>query len=141
MVLASLADLPDVPQSYTHEYIVQGHRPGITTGGGRFYWDGAVARNRQRRDYHQPHCSCVHCPDGVGWLSGWLGETEPSAFGCFVRKIEGHGIRLEWFGWLPGELATAPAQKLLQQTRSNEGSAAHIGYTAMFPRRPFAPVH
>lgn len=46
MVLASLADLPDVPQSYTHEYIVQGHRPGITTGGGRFYWDGAVARNR-----------------------------------------------------------------------------------------------
>lgn len=23
--------------------------------------------------------------------------------------------------------------KLLQQTRSNEGSAAHIGYTAMFP--------
>ncbi|EMB4306746.1 right-handed parallel beta-helix repeat-containing protein [Pseudomonas aeruginosa] len=134
MVLASLADLPDVPQSYTHEYIVQGHRPGITTGGGRFYWDGAVARNRHNGGtIISPTVPAYTAQTGLaGYLDG-SGETEPSAFGCFVRKIEGHGIRLEWFGWLPGELATAPAQKLLQQTRSNEGSAAHIGYTAMFP--------
>lgn len=142
MVLASLADLPDVPQSYTHEYIVQGHRPGITTGGGRFYWDGAVARNRHNGGtIISPTVPAYTAQTGLaGYLDG-SGKLSRPPFGCFVRKIEGHGIRLEWFGWLPGELATAPAQKLLQQTRSNEGSAAHIGYTAMFPRRPFAPVH
>lgn len=103
MVLASLADFPDVPQSYTHEYIVQGHRPGITTGGGRFYWDGAVARNRHNGGtIISPTVPAYTAQTGLaGYLDG-SGETEPSAFGCFVRKIEGYGIRLEWFGWLPG---------------------------------------
>ncbi len=79
MVLASLADLPDVPQSYTHEYIVQGHRPGITTGGGRFYWDGAVARNRHNGGtIISPTVPAYTAQTGLaGYLDGWGKLSRP----------------------------------------------------------------
>ncbi|MBP5964817.1 right-handed parallel beta-helix repeat-containing protein, partial [Pseudomonas aeruginosa] len=61
------------------------------------------------------------------------GETEPSASGAFVRRIENNIVRLEYFGWVEGELGTAPLAMLLKETRSNEGDAANIGAVAMLP--------
>lgn len=142
MVLASLADLPDVPQSYTHEYIVQGHRPGITTGGGRFYWDGAVARNRHNGGtIISPTVPAYTAQTGLaGYLDG-SGETEPSAFGCFVRKIEGHGIRLEWFGWLPGNSLPRQRKSFCNKPVRTKALRPTSVTRPCFPRRPFAPVH
>ncbi|WP_218190619.1 right-handed parallel beta-helix repeat-containing protein, partial [Pseudomonas aeruginosa] len=53
--------------------------------------------------------------------------------GAFVRRIENNTVRLEYFGWVEGELGTAPLAMLLKETRSNEGDAANIGAVAMLP--------
>nr|EKV5795278.1 right-handed parallel beta-helix repeat-containing protein [Pseudomonas aeruginosa] len=42
-------------------------------------------------------------------------------------------MRLEYFGWVEGELGTAPLAMLLRETRSNEGDGANIGAVAMLP--------
>ncbi len=141
MVLASLADFPDVPQSYTHEYIVQGHRPGITTGGGRFYWDGAVARNRHNGGtIISPTVPAYTAQTGLaGYLdgSGKLSRPPLAALSAkskvMVFASNGSaGCRGTRYRASAKASATNPFERRLCGPHRLHG---HVS------RRPFAPVH
>ncbi|MDI3625207.1 phage tail fiber protein [Pseudomonas aeruginosa] len=134
MVLQNLSELVTAPQLYNKTYVVLGHRPGLLTGGGHFYWDGAMPRSKHNGGtVISPTVPAYTGQSGLSNYLNGVGETQPSAFGCFVRFIENNTVRLEHFGWVEGELGTAPLAMLLKETRSNEGDAANIGAVAMLP--------
>lgn len=134
MVLQNLSELVTAPQLYNKTYVVLGHRPGLLTGGGHFYWDGAMPRSKHNGGtVISPTVPAYTGQSGLSNYLNGIGETQPSAFGCFVRFIENNTVRLEHFGWVEGELGTAPLAMLLKETRSNEGDAANIGAVAMLP--------
>ncbi|WP_426747273.1 phage tail fiber protein [Pseudomonas aeruginosa] len=134
MVLQNLSELVTAPQLYNKTYVVLGHRPGLLTGGGHFYWDGAMPRSKHNGGtVISPTVPAYTGQSGLSNYLNCVGETQPSAFGCFVRFIENNTVRLEHFGWVEGELGTAPLAMLLKETRSNEGDAANIGAVAMLP--------
>lgn len=134
VVVESLADLVGSPRKTTHTYHVRGHRPGITTGGGVFVWDPLMPRSMHNGGtVVSPTVPAYTAQPGLADYLAGVGETEPSASGAFVRRIENNIVRLEYFGWVEGELGTAPLAMLLKETRSNEGDAANIGAVAMLP--------
>ncbi|EME0886936.1 right-handed parallel beta-helix repeat-containing protein [Pseudomonas aeruginosa] len=134
VVVESLADLVGSPRKTTHTYHVRGHRPGITTGGGIFVWDPLMPRSMHNGGtVVSPTVPAYTAQPGLADYLAGVGETEPSASGAFVRRIENNIVRLEYFGWVEGELGTAPLAMLLKETRSNEGDAANIGAVAMLP--------
>ncbi|EJS3802986.1 right-handed parallel beta-helix repeat-containing protein [Pseudomonas aeruginosa] len=134
VVVESLADLVGSPRKTTHTYHVRGHRPGITTGGGVFVWDPLMPRSMHNGGtVISPTVPAYTAQPGLADYLAGVGETEPSASGAFVRRIENNTVRLEYFGWVEGELGTAPLAMLLRETRSNEGDGANIGAVAMLP--------
>ncbi len=134
VVVESLADLVGSPRKTTHTYHVRGHRPGITTGGGVFVWDPLMPRSMHNGGtVVSPTVPAYTAQPGLADYLAGVGETEPSASGAFVRRIENNIVRLEYFGWVEGELGTAPLAMLLRETRSNEGDGANIGAVAMLP--------
>ncbi|HHW2116057.1 TPA: right-handed parallel beta-helix repeat-containing protein [Pseudomonas aeruginosa] len=134
VVVESLADLVGSPRKTTHTYHVRGHRPGITTGGGVFVWDPLMPRSMHNGGtVVSPTVPAYTAQPGLADYLAGVGETEPSASGAFVRRIENNAVRLEYFGWVEGELGTAPLAMLLRETRSNEGDGANIGAVAMLP--------
>ncbi|MCM3971847.1 right-handed parallel beta-helix repeat-containing protein [Pseudomonas aeruginosa] len=134
VVVESLADLVGSPRKTTHTYHVRGHRPGITTGGGVFVWDPLMPRSMHNGGtVVSPTVPAYTAQAGLADYLAGVGETEPSASGAFVRRIENNIVRLEYFGWVEGELGTAPLAMLLRETRSNEGDGANIGAVAMLP--------
>ncbi|HBP6021753.1 TPA: right-handed parallel beta-helix repeat-containing protein [Pseudomonas aeruginosa] len=134
VVVESLADLVGSPRKTTHTYHVRGHRPGITTGGGVFVWDPLMPRSMHNGGtVVSPTVPAYTSQPGLADYLAGVGETEPSASGAFVRRIENNAVRLEYFGWVEGELGTAPLAMLLRETRSNEGDGANIGAVAMLP--------
>ncbi|HGK6852344.1 TPA: right-handed parallel beta-helix repeat-containing protein [Pseudomonas aeruginosa] len=134
VVVESLADLVGSPRKTTHTYHVRGHRPGITTGGGVFVWDPLMPRSMHNGGtVVSPTVPAYTAQPGLADYLAGVGETEPSASGAFVRRIENNIVRLEYFGWVEGELGTAPLAMLLRETRSNEGDGANIGAVAVLP--------
>lgn len=134
VVVESLADLVGSPRKTTHTYHVREHRPGITTGGGVFVWDPLMPRSMHNGGtVISPTVPAYTAQPGLADYLAGVGETEPSASGAFVRRIENNAVRLEYFGWVEGELGTAPLAMLLRETRSNEGDGANIGAVAVLP--------
>ncbi|HHX6267312.1 TPA: right-handed parallel beta-helix repeat-containing protein [Pseudomonas aeruginosa] len=134
VIIESLADLVGSPRKTTHTYYVRGHRPGITTGGGVFVWDPLMPRSMHNGGtVVSPTVPAYTAQPGLADYLAGVGETDPSANGAFVRRIENNIVRLEYFGWVDGELGTAPLAMLLRETRSNEGDGANIGAVAMLP--------
>ncbi len=142
MVLASLADLPDVPQSYTHEYIVQGHRPGITTGGGRFYWDGAVARNRHNGGTIISPLFLRTLPRR-GWLAIWMarGKLSRPPLAALSAKSKVMVFASNGSAGCRGNSLPRQRKSFCNKPVRTKALRPTSVTRPCFPRRPFAPVH
>lgn len=142
MVLASLADLPDVPQSYTHEYIVQGHRPGITTGGGRFYWDGAVARNRHNGGtIISPTVPAYTAQTGLaGYLDG-SGKLSRPPLAALSAKSKVMAFASNGSAGCQGNSPPRQRKSFCNKPVRTKALRPTSVTRPCFPRRPFAPVH
>lgn len=137
--LPSLAQLVNAPQSNLHSYQIASHLAGTGRGGGIFVWNGARARSKHNGGtIISPTVPPYTNEAGLSaYLSG-TGETSPAAFGCFERMIVNNTLTIYDFGAISTYAnCTAPIQKALSETRSNNGYGSNIGVVVIFPPEQF----
>ena len=135
----SLAELVNVPQVQGGAYLVASHAPGTGRGGGTFIWNGARARSKHNGGtIISPTVPPYTNEAGLfAYLSG-TGETSPIAFGCFERVLVNNTLSIYDFGAISTYAnCTAPIQKALAETRSNNGYGSNIGAVVIFPPEQF----
>lgn len=139
VTLQSLAELATAPQTSTRAYLVISHSAGTGKGGGTFFWNGARARSKHNGGtIISPTVPPYVGAAGLADFIAGVGETAPSAFGCFERVIQNNTLSLYDFGAVSSYAnCTAPIQKALAETRSNNGTAPHIGTVIVFPPEQF----
>lgn len=139
VTLPSLAQLVTAPQNNSHAYQVTSHLTGTGKGGGMFVWNGALARSKHNGGtIISPTVPAYTSEAGLAAYIAATGETAPSAFGCFERRIINNTISIYDFGAIPTYVnCTAPIQKALSETRSNNGTAPHIGAVVIVPPEQF----
>ena len=139
LVLQSLADFQHSPQLYHQVYQVLSHSAGTNRGGGTFIWNGARARSKHNGGtIISPTVPAYTGEAGLAAYIAGTGDAAPTAFGCFERVIINNTISLYDFGAISTYAnCTAPIQKALAETRSNNGTAPHIGTAVLFPPEQF----
>lgn len=135
----SLAELATAPQNSSRSYFVISHSAGTGKGGGTFVWNGARARSTHNGGtIISPTVPPYTGEAGLADFIAAVGETAPSAFGCFERVIQNNTLSVYDFGAVSSYAnCTAPIQKALAETRSNNGTAPHIGTVVIFPPEQF----
>lgn len=137
--LQSLAQLSTALQDSARSYFVISHSAGTGKGGGTFVWNGARARSKHNGGtIISPTVPPYTGESGLSNFLAGVGETAPSAFGCFERVIKNNTLSIYDFGAVSSYAnCTAPIQKALAETRSNNGYGSNIGVAVIFPPEQF----
>ena len=135
----SLAGLVTASQVSGRSVFVNSHLTGTGKGGGIFVWNGARARSKHNGGtIISPTVPPYTSEDGLSAYISATGETSPAAFGCFERVIVNNTLSIYDFGAISTYAdCTAPIQKALSETRSNNGYGSNIGAVVIFPPEQF----
>lgn len=139
VVIQSVADFHSISPSLDKNYSVRSHFIGTGRGGGVFFFSPETPKTKHNGGtVISPTVPPYNTEDGIsGYING-EGEIDPSGTGCFIRKIINEEVSLFDFGALPGhEDSTAAIQKILAETRSNDGTGTNIGDIAVIPEGLF----
>lgn len=106
---------------------VKGWYAGSITGGGVFYYDATVAKSKH--DGGKYVSPTVPYTTAQAFVAG-TGETSPSGSGVWVRQGVGAALLGEWYGMLPGTIATPMLAAMAKTTGTD-------GHGAIFPQGTF----